>query len=552
MKFYASGLAFAAFTCFQPLSSAAQCDGLLAATPAEKHEQFGYALALSGATLAVGAPSHDGVAGGTGGVIVFDRSGAGWAQAAVLIAPDGAQLDQLGFAVALDGDVLVAGAPGDSEGTSITDIGAAYVFERGPGGWVQAAKLTASDALSGPIIWAADLGWSVTVSGATAVVGAPGDSPTYPQVTLSESGSAYVFERTPTGWVETAKLFASDGDGAEQFGIGVSLDGDTLAVGAFHEKVGADRTGAVYVFDRTPAGWVESTKLVPQGAADGDEFGQVLDLEGDTLLVAADNSDAAAEGGGAVYVYERTPGGWVESALLTAGDATANDHFGRSVALSGNRALIGADNAGLDFAGAAYLFERTPSGWVELEAFPGPNGPGWDLFGSAVALDGSEALVGERYGDSPALNGSGVVHLFGLGDGPCLSADAEAISVAAGGVQTFTLDASQASPAGGDLYFVLGTAGPTDPPIPVDGHALPLTPDGYFTFTVLSPNVPPFANTLGVLDGTGFATASLTVPPASSPSLIGVELHHAALILPAVLGGAALGASNAVPLALQP
>ena len=113
MKFYASGLAFAAFTCFQPLSSAAQCDGLLAATPAEKHEQFGYALALSGATLAVGAPSHDGVAGGTGGVIVFDRSGAGWAQAAVLIAPDGAQLDQLGFAVALDGDVLVAGAPGD-------------------------------------------------------------------------------------------------------------------------------------------------------------------------------------------------------------------------------------------------------------------------------------------------------------------------------------------------------------------------------------------------------------------------------------------------------
>jgi len=303
----------------------------------------------------------------------------------------------LGRSVSLSGDTAVAGGyPDDSEQSA---PGWAYVYQRnygGVGNWGEVAILAASDSADGD-----RFGHSVSISGDTIVVGAYRHDVSY----YSDCGAAYVFERDAGGsdnWGQVAKLMASDGEANDSFGYAVAIDGDTIVVGARGENV----EGAAYVFVRPPAGWTdgfETAKFKAASPIRNERFGAAVAVSGDTILIG-DYNTPGYEGIGAAYIFEEPPGGWVnatETAKLTASDGAANDSFGWSVAIDGDRVLVGApqdDDLG-DDSGSAYIFEMPPGGWADMTEtvkLTATGGVASDGFGASVSIEGNMALVSLR------------------------------------------------------------------------------------------------------------------------------------------------------------
>jgi hypothetical protein len=331
-----------------------------------------------------------------------------WAEVAKLTAPDGDGADYFGNSVALSGERALVGAYRDDDRGDTS--GSVYVFERQEGGtWAKVAKLTASDAEVGD-----HFGGSVALSGERALIGAWGDAD---QGLFS--GSAYVFERQEDGtWAEVAKLTALDGTAGDYFGRFVALSGARALVGASGDDALMYNSGSAYVFERQEDGtWAEVAKLTASDAGlHGDFFGSSVALSGARALVGADGDDAPMWDSGSAYVFERQEDGtWIEEDKLTASDGRAGDHFGGSVALSGARALVGAVNgAGVDgeVSGSAYVFERHEDGtWAEVAKLTASDGEFLDRFGFSVALSGERALVGAFYG-SGVQGESGSAYVF--------------------------------------------------------------------------------------------------------------------------------------------
>src|SRR6266540_2518832 len=310
-------------------------------------------------------------------------------QEAKLTAGDAASGDQFGAAVGISGETAVVGAPVDDTAAG-PNAGSAYVFVRSGTGWSQQAKLTASDAAAGDIF-----GFSVAVTGDTDVVGASGDN--------MLAGSAYVFVRSGTSWSQQAKLTASDAAASDTFGLSVAVSGDTAVVGAISDDTDAGPdAGSAYVFVRSGTGWSQQAKLTASDAASGDRFGDAVGISGNTVVVGA--SDAASDAGSA-YVFVRSGTSWSQQAMLTASDAAASDLFGRSVAVSGDTAVVGAisddTDAGPD-AGSAYVFVRSGTGWSQQAKLTASDAASGDRFGDAVGISGDTAVVGAQFGDTIA------------------------------------------------------------------------------------------------------------------------------------------------------
>ncbi|MDJ0610038.1 MAG: FG-GAP repeat protein [Kiloniellales bacterium] len=265
-----------------------------------------------------------------------------------LTAGDAAANDGFGRSVAISGNTVVVGAGGD-EDAGLQQSGSAYVFQRSGTAWSEQAKLTASDAAAEDFF-----GSSVAISGDTVVVGAYRDDDAG-----NSSGSAYVFQRNGTAWSEQAKLTAGDAAAEDLFGFSVAISGDTVVVGAYRDDDAGISSGSAYVFQRNGTTWNEQAKLTAGDAAAGDEFGRSVAISGDTVVAGALLDDDAGNSSGSAYVFQRNGTAWSEQAKLTAGDGAADDWFGRSVAISGDTALVGAvldDDAGIS-SGSAYVFE---------------------------------------------------------------------------------------------------------------------------------------------------------------------------------------------------
>ena len=199
---------------------------------------------------------------------MFVRSNGVWTEQQVLTASDGAAFDNFARSVAVDGDTAVISA--DSKAVGFNNFqGAAYVFVRNGTVWTQQQKLTASDGTSGD-----HLGWSVALSGNTAVIG---DEPS------SLSGAAYVFVRNGTVWTQQQKLTPSDGALGAIFAFTVAVNGDTAVVGAYAKSP----DGAAYVFVRNGTVWTQQQKLTASGTATNSHFGYSVTVNGDTAVIGA-------------------------------------------------------------------------------------------------------------------------------------------------------------------------------------------------------------------------------------------------------------------------
>ena len=335
----------------------------LIASDAAKDDAFGYSVAISGSRAIVGAYRQG---GGWGAAYVFKRSGGTWAQEAKLVSPEGWSF---GYSVAISSDTVVVGEPeyGWDEGQTsegdyydIPGPGAAYVFTRSdtPAGsqWTQQARLSN---------WgdnAQRLGASVAISGDTAVLGTRPDDDD-PRA-MSEICYARVFVRNGSAWSQQAKLTASDAPGNDNRLACVSISGDTVILGAQGVDGAGTNSGAAYLFARSAPGsatWSQQAKLIAPDAAAGDAFGYSVSISGNSAIIGA--YGAGPTNFGAAYLFARDGSTWNRGSKLTAPDAAQGDQFGYSVAIDGTRTLVGAPwNDGPEpDPGAAYVGSYIPA-----------------------------------------------------------------------------------------------------------------------------------------------------------------------------------------------
>lgn len=340
---------------------------------------FGYAVAIQGDTLAIGAPWGDTPdAAFAGGVHLYQRVGTTWSKTDVIAGQDSTLTDEFGATLSLDGDLLIVGARSEDPG-GVTDAGAAYVFKPGTEGWHQAAKLVADDPSYGA--W---FGHALDADDGTIIIGAHryGEQQKY-------GGTAYVFEpdANETAWTQTTQLWPPEPSRFHTFGFAVATEDGTALIGE-PGRWGLDEPGTVHVYERTESGaWKPAAQL--HGDRDPEtSFGWAIDLQGTRAIIGAPTADDLdipgpypgglspdpLHGSGAAFIYENgADGAWHRFAKLVPNDSGmvgpvasedglsswTYDRFGFAVAQSSDRALVGAyghDTNASARAGAGYTY----------------------------------------------------------------------------------------------------------------------------------------------------------------------------------------------------
>jgi hypothetical protein len=280
---------------------------------------------------------------GTGDAFIFVRSGTTWSLQATLTG-DSNDMDGFGYTGALHEDTAaVASWHDDDQGKN---TGAVHIFVRNGTTWTREAKLYPSDADVND-----HFGRAVDIEGDTLAVNSMLDL----NPAGLYAGNVYMFVRENGVWVEQAKLEASDGNGADNMGVSVDINGDYVLAGALGDDVvGATNRGSAYVFRRNNCTWIEDAKLEPNEVSSNMLFGEDVAIQGDIALIGAEGDEDLGSNTGAAYVFSRSTGSWVFDSKINPVDSAAGLRFGASIDLDNDRGVIGA-NPGIP--GKAYMFD---------------------------------------------------------------------------------------------------------------------------------------------------------------------------------------------------
>ena len=461
-------------------------EAYIKAANSEGGDDFGLKVSLYGNTLAVGAQfedsnqttitngataSSDNSFSHVGAVYVYKRTGATWAQEAYVKAANADWFDQFGSDISVSNDTMAVGAKmessnqstitnGDTASTdnSLSNTGAVYVYRRNGTTWAQEAYIKAVNRGFND-----EFGYSVSLSNDTLAVGARGEASNQTTITngttasgnnsAANAGAVYVYHRESIGDMnqdsvdervgihQQAYIKAANAEAGDEFGMSISISGDTLAVGARGEDSNqttitngttassdnsATEAGAVYVYKRTGTTWSQEAYLKAANAEAGDEFGREVSLSGDTLAVGAPgeasnqttitngttaSSNNSAIRAGAVYVYKRGGTTWAQEAYIKAANTEAVENFGKSVSVAGDTLAVGApgedsnqttitngttasgDNSAY-WAGAVYVYKRTGTTWAQEAYIKAANAEAYDFFGASVTVSGDTLAVG--------------------------------------------------------------------------------------------------------------------------------------------------------------
>lgn len=433
------------------------------ASNAKKDDQFGFVVALSGDgnTMAASSTAEDSAAKGingnqadhsalnAGAVYVFVRNGDAWVQQAYLKASNAKAGDQFGASLALsnDGSTLAVGAVGEPSSatgvngnqadTTMPGAGAVYVFSRNGGTWSQQAYVKASN--TGEKSDGDQFGYSVAISGdgntlasgaisedsaATGINGNQADN------SADSAGAVYVFVRTGGTWAQQAYVKpwnTTNRGNLFGYSVGLSGNGDTLAVGSYDEERGK---GAAYIFTRSGATWSQQIRLLSSNAEDGDSLGCSIAIsdDGNTMVAGAFDEDSLLRGiqppnegsndaasdvsTGAAYVFVRNGTTWSQQAFIKATNTRLNDQFAWALTLSrdGNTLAVGAhledsgasglngnqEDASAEDSGAAYVYTRSGTTWSPAAYVKASSPRASAEFGISIALnaDGKVLAVG--------------------------------------------------------------------------------------------------------------------------------------------------------------
>jgi hypothetical protein len=306
---------------------------------------------------------------------------------AKLIVSDGGSNDNFGFSVSISGDYAIVGAPGLARNEDYA--GAAYIFEREGTNWVQQAKLSSFPPERGDYF-----GCSVSINGDYAIVGASGSV-----YRKAYKGCVYIFKREGSNWIQQAEITGSSMNSGE-FGASVSINGDYAIMGS-PSYATSNYGGAAYIFKREGANWVQHDKLM--SAERYDRFGDSVSISGDYAVAATELSVNSFRGiSGAAYVFNRDGTSWTQQAKLRASDGSMSDSFGCSVSISGDYFVVGA-------TGCAYIFKREGTNWTEQTKLSEVKGS----VGDSVFICGDYVIIGAP-NDNNVLGGtrSGSAYVF--------------------------------------------------------------------------------------------------------------------------------------------
>ncbi len=359
-----------------------------------RDDHFGHSVSISGDTVVVGAYQDDNVEAESGTAYVFLRTGTVWSLQQRLTAYPQKHFGHFGYSVSIAGDTLIVGTE---------DSRCAYVFSRTGAVWSQQQKLEPNDRPANE-----SFGRSVSLWGDTAIVGAELDDDRG-----SYSGSVYVFVRSGSAWTQQRKLTAGDGAAYDYFGRSVSIESNTVVVGAHGNDDSGYTSGSAYVFVRSGSIWTQQEKLsAPDGAA-WDHFGYSVSVSKDTVIVGAHEDDDDGEDSGSAHVYVRSGTDWNHEAKLTSTNAAAGDYFGHSVSVADDTVVVGAygdDDNGSE-SGSAYVFVRSGTNWNPEAKLVAGDGASYDYFGHSVAVAADTVVVGV-YRDDDTGEDSGSASVF--------------------------------------------------------------------------------------------------------------------------------------------
>jgi hypothetical protein len=376
---------------------------------------LGFSVAIDGDTALVGAAQ--GAASGTdngghGAVYVYARQGGVWTPVQTLTADDGADNDQFGYAVALQGDAAVVGAIYATIGTNARQ-GAVYVFERSGATWAQSKKLVADDGAASDTF-----GWSVAIDGSEVAVGAPG-------VTVggnSFQGAVYVFTADGSNWAQSGAMTADDGASPDGLGFSVAVHGDAVLAGALNAM---SAQGAAYLFTQAAGTWTQAQKITAADGAAGDSFGYALAFDGVNALVGSPFAPVGANlFQGALYPFAFAGGMLSPLPKIVTDDGQSFDVIGISVSLSGNNA-VGTAPFFNGSQGTAYLFSDTGAGWTQQQKFVASDAVAGEgaAFGYCGAISGNTILIGQALAKIGDNTNQGAAYFYDLPQPDAIFAD---------------------------------------------------------------------------------------------------------------------------------
>ena len=345
---------------------------------------FGDELSISGNFAIVGAPEE--VLGGNkfGTAYIYYFNGTSWVEHTKLIASAPVSYDYFGSSVYISGDYAVVGAWGNSD--YYYQSGKVYVFHYDGNTWNEFAQLYASDPSD-----THRFGSSVSIKDSLIIVGT-----IYDNDNGNYAGAAYIFKFDGNSWIQQAKLVASNGLEDDRFGAEVAINDTIAIVGASNHDVAGVNSGAVYIYNYDGNIWTETSILSPSEPYSNQGFGLGLSLFDNYIIIGAPNDDKNGLASGAAFIFNFNGISWNEEARITASDAYAYDNFGGSVSISDSYVIVGAggnDNNASN-SGAAYIFKRTETEWVEQSKFIASDGHTNDRFGSSVGISGDYAFIG--------------------------------------------------------------------------------------------------------------------------------------------------------------
>ncbi len=360
----------------------------------QSFDGLGASVAIAGNRALVGATGDSNGLSEGGSVYAYEKVQGQWQFAQKLVGQDSSGTGaSFGHAVAISGDRAVIGG-----------YGTAFVFVVRDGVWTEEIQLAPTD-----LVPYSSFGAAVSISGDIVVVG---DS-TIACDGARPVGCAYIYRRFADGWREDARVSPSLPRANMEFGKSVAASGDTILVGAPDvglEPAQGAGSGSAYVYVRIGSTWVESQRLVRSNPTTLDGFGAAVSLHGDTAAIGAPSNAIGPAGilPGTTLVFRRTGSVWSETQQLVAADEPFWGLFGSSLAIQASRLVIGSG------VGRAYVFESIGGSFVqqrELRPNAGERGRG---FGFKVATSGEDVLTGvpsSESGDNLYPGGAYLVNL---------------------------------------------------------------------------------------------------------------------------------------------
>lgn len=381
----------------------------LTASDGLSEDYFGQSVSISGNYTLVGACGDQlSCYNNAGSVHGYKGNGTGWGNEVKIGNPNPYFNDHFGYSVSIDGNYAIVGAYQDDDKGN--NSGSAYIFKYDGTTWTQQAKLTS------PFVSPnANFGWSVSISGNHAIVGAKGLN--------QNQGAAHIFERGEgDAWTWKKKITDPNGSRSDYFGYSVSIDGDYAVIGAPHD--GGSCTGSAFICKRDAAGNWANDGLVKITASDGssnDYFGWSVSIDGQYVAAGAYKDDLPLKTNpGSAYIFKKDSAAetWSQQAKLIADDYDNNDNFGYSISIDGDRVIVGANNddhygGGYKIdAGSAYVFKRLGENWSQDTKLISNDADSDDHFGCAVSIDNHYAIVGAFNDDGVFYTDSGSAYVF--------------------------------------------------------------------------------------------------------------------------------------------